>query len=104
MGLAIFDIIKNLTDYNTAEEKYRNYLSRDITTTEAEFYYCFQIGESLVEYNYKKTDFETLTYEELKINGKIYIKYDRKNKSSPQFNFDEAKNLNKKIGDSKICN
>lgn len=102
LGLAIFDIIQNLTDYNINNVEYQNYLSLDIPTKEAEFYYCFQIGKSLVEYKYIKLDLETLVFEELKINGKIYIKFDRRIDSEPLFNFDEAKNLNRKIGNNKI--
>lgn len=102
LGLAVFDIIKNLTDLNSNNELYNNFLTADPNILQAEFTYIFQIGKSLVEYNYVKIDTETILSEELKVNNIVFIKYDRRKKEEPIFNFPEAQSLNKKIGSNKI--
>lgn len=102
LGLAIFDIVKNLTDKEIQIDLYKNYLSAGSNQEYAEFTYTFQIGSSIVEYNYKKSDYNTILDEVLKINDKVIIKYNRKEKEEPIFNLVEAKKLNKKIGQNKI--
>ncbi|MGL5278037.1 MAG: AAA family ATPase [Cetobacterium sp.] len=103
LGLALFDIVKNLTDKEIQTGLYKNYLSAGTSQDYAEFTYIFQIGSSIVEYNYKKSDYNTILDEELKINDRVIIKYDRREKEEPIFNLLEAKNLNKKIGQNKIA-
>lgn len=96
LGLALFDIVRNLTDKTSNDKLYRNYLSA--TGVEyAEFTYTFLIGKSHVTYRYLKSDYETIIDEELSINGSIVIKYDRRLKKEPIFNFPEADNLDRKI-------
>lgn len=102
LGLAIFDIVKNLTDKETHNNLYKNYLSANSEDEYAEFEYLFQIDENLVEYSYKKSDYDTILDEELKIDGKIMIKYNREEKKDPIFNLPEAITLNKNIGQNKI--
>lgn len=102
LGLAIFDIVKNLTDKETRDDDYKNYLFANSKEDYAEFYYEFKIGSSIVEYAYKKKDYETIIDEEFKINGKIILKYDKREKDEPIFNLPEASTLNKKIKDNKI--
>ncbi|MGL4805885.1 MAG: AAA family ATPase [Bacteroidales bacterium] len=77
LGLAIFDIIEHLTDHNKNESRYSYYTNANSKSKIASFKYEFQINEFSVIYEYKKTDYKTLTYERLKINDKEAVVFDR---------------------------
>ena len=60
----------------------------------ANFHYEFKFGEKIVCYKYKKTDYKTIVYESLSIDGKELAFIDKKTS-------EEAKiNINKIISNS----
>lgn len=78
LGWAIFDIIEHLTDKSRIEFPYRHYLNACSKNDLAEFSYEFLINESLVRYDYGKTDYKTLVYESLWINDRLVVSFDRR--------------------------
>lgn len=76
LGLALFDIIFHLTDKETIFKNYIIYQNIEHREKRVEFEYVFQFFGSELRYRYKKTDVETLVYEELSINGECKILYD----------------------------
>lgn len=102
LGSAMFDIITTLTDKEKTLNIYQLY--QNLNTTEnqyAEFYYKLNFNSNIVEYKYKKKDVQDLVYEELKINGEIYLTYDHI--SHVGFNaLKGAENLNLDLTNTKI--
>lgn len=78
LAFAIFDILEHITDKERNEKLYRNYLNANSTSKEASFYYEFFINSQIVVYEYRKSDFKTITYERFLIDGKELIYFDRK--------------------------
>ena len=80
LGLALFDIIANLTDKNSGESFYNYYLKADDSTTKATFCYefVFEGGDSVV-YRYQKGDHHTLYGEELEVNGQLVLRWPTEN-------------------------
>ncbi len=78
LALAIFDIIEHLTDKERNEYSYRNYLNAYSNSKVAEFYYEFLIDSKIVIYEYIKSDYKTIVFERLLINGDEVIRFDRK--------------------------
>lgn len=85
LAFAIFDIVAHLTDLEVNANGYRNYTNTDSHEDIAEFGYVFKFGDSLLEYSYGKTNLKTLIFEELKINNKVLVKYDRRNINEKYF-------------------
>jgi AAA15 family ATPase/GTPase len=77
LALAIFDIIKNLTDKNTNDEDYQNYLNAHSKHEFAAFYYEFEFNKKTVIYEYRKSDYKTIIYESLRIDGIEVVTSDR---------------------------
>lgn len=77
LALAIFDIIEHLTDKRRDEAAYKNYLNAYCDSDVATFYYEFQINSKIVVYEYKKTNYKTITYEHLQIDGNKLVLFDR---------------------------
>ncbi len=72
LGLAVFDIISHLTDKQSNERLYRNYLNAENGASEAEFCYEFLFNSKKVVYKYKKTGSKTLISEEFFIDGEVF--------------------------------
>lgn len=95
LGLAIFDIVKNLSDRQLiSQERYSNYLNADSVTGEAEFTYIFDFNGSQIIYKYKKTNYDKFKCEQVEINGEIIIEYSHQRKKFQTFVIPEAKQLN----------
>jgi AAA15 family ATPase/GTPase len=62
LGLAIFDIVSNLTDKERGIEKYQNYLNADNANDMAEFLYVLKFDDDYIEYRYGKKDIETRNF------------------------------------------
>lgn len=80
LGLAIFDIFRNLTDYNTVVALRRPpYLcaNRPAGVETADFEYTFRLAGSEVVYAYSKYSLDEIVKERLTINGEIVIDFDR---------------------------
>ena len=82
LALAIFDIIEHLTDKQRNENAYRNYLNAYCNTKFATFYYEFFIDNKIISYEYKKTNYKTIIYEQLTIDNLAIITFDRINERS----------------------
>lgn len=103
LGLAIFDIIEHLTDKKRNESKYQNYLNAYSKAPTADFFYEFLINGKTIRYEYKKTDYKTLTYERLSIDDTEFILFDRTNGNNLfAVRFRGTETLNKTINDSQL--
>ena len=102
LGFALFDIVEHLTDKNRDEIPYGNYLNAYSNETEADFYYEFLIEGAIVKYHYKKSDYKTLVFEELCIDGHEIISFDRTAGDTFSVSLLGTENLNKVITDNKI--
>lgn len=77
LGLALFDIFRNLSDVKTDAHIYRNYLNGDNDSNAAEFEYTFEFEGVEVIYNYSKSSYTTFEKEKLTIDGKVVVDFDR---------------------------
>ena len=97
LGLAVMDIIINLTDKHRSlllESSYRNVETENKII---EFKYKFKFHNSIVEYRYGKTGPESIVYEYLDINNKCVISYSRAENEPLSINLRGAETLNKDI-------
>lgn len=97
LALALFDIIEHLTDYNKNEFKYSNYLNASSDKSAATFYYEFLIEETLIVYEYRKSDYKTIESESLTINNVEVVYFDRNIGKSGTVNLLGTENLNTNI-------
>lgn len=77
-GFALFDIVGLLTDKNTntKQKDKHSFLNADCLKEWAEFSYTFQNRGHFINYLYRKTDPDTICYEELRIDNKLIFSYD----------------------------
>ena len=75
-GLAIFDITYHLVDKMRMQDSNNLYTNADSRFKQAKFNYHFDIDGKNVEYKYGKTNYFTLTTEELIIDGESLFSYD----------------------------
>lgn len=80
-GYALFDIVGTLTDKNTIPFQANDFLNADSDDKVAEFSYEFKFDNDLVKYNYKKSEFKKVVFEELYINNDKIYDYDFLKKS-----------------------
>ena len=97
LGLAVMDIIINLTDKEKNPLLSGNYCNAETENKVVEFRYKFKFGESAVEYQYGKTDPQSLVYEYLSINGRCVISYNRLKSEPLVIDLQGAQTLNKDI-------
>ncbi len=103
LGFAIYDISTHLSDKKpVSAEFYENYLNAETGIDIAEFIYNFKFDENIVEYSYGKKSPEEVVYEELKINGKAVVSYNRRREVSATIDLKGAETLNKDLSHSKI--
>jgi energy-coupling factor transporter ATP-binding protein EcfA2 len=97
LGLAIMDIIINLTDKDKILLLTNNYSNAQNGSDLVEFKYKFKFHDIMVEYQYGKIAPELLRYEYLFINEKSVVSYNR-NKNEPLvINLPGTQTLNKDI-------
>jgi len=97
LGLAIMDIIINLTDKEKSLLLDSNYWNAESGSDLVEFIYKFKFHDIMIEYQYGKIAPELLRYEYLFINGKCVVSYNR-NKNEPlEINLPGTQTLNKDI-------
>ena len=95
LGLAIFDIVANLTDNFVNPRNYVNYANRKTKDLRGKFEYKFIFEGIEVIYSYSKVDVRTVVSEKLSIGGKTLIEYDKStDKNSILIAFAGAENLN----------
>lgn len=102
LGFAIFDIIIHATDKEKIYSYYNHYFNAENDIKTAEFFYMFKFDKDIVEYEYKKEDYQVPFYEKLKINGKIVVECDRKINSEVTINLEEARTLKTNIENDKL--
>ena len=96
-GLAIMDIIINLTDKEKAPLLLSNYRNLETENQTVEFCYKFKFGGSTVEYRYGKADPQVLVYEYLFVNNKCVISYNRLENELLAIDLPGTQTLNKDI-------
>lgn len=95
LGLAIFDIVANLTDNFVNPNNYINYLNRKTKAFRVNFEYKFILKNIEVIYSYSKADVRTILSEKLSIGGRTLIEYDKtQDNDSILIAFSGAENLN----------
>ena len=103
LALAIMDIILHLTDKYKTLDLYNNYLNADNNPISlAEFSYSFLINDTILEYKYGKSDYETLIYESLSIDNNELIQYDRRVNHQLKIDLPGTETLNKNLDQIKI--
>ena len=76
LALALFDIVSHLTDKEKLPKRYQPYLNMNSKKMTADFEYDFEFDGMRIQYEYKKRDVFTLTYESLKIDDNEVICFD----------------------------
>ncbi|AQX51839.1 AAA family ATPase [Elizabethkingia anophelis] len=102
LALAIFDIIEHLTDKQRNENAYRNYLNAYSNSDTACFYYEFSINSNIVIYEYKKTDYKTIVYEKLQIDGNEVVFFDRNSSFNATIHLQGAESLKTDIDNTEL--
>ena len=96
IGFALFDIVGTLTDKRVDIDQENNFLNADSKENVAEFEYEFRFNDNYIKYNYKKSEFKKLVYEELFLNDEKIYDYDfiEKKGNYEKLNLIEADTLN----------
>ncbi|QZE14167.1 AAA family ATPase [Halosquirtibacter laminarini] len=94
LGLAIFDIVSHLTDKESKNYLYNNYLNAENDLGYATFEYLFEFEGVEVRYCYTKKNYNKLIYEALYLDGKLMALSDLLQKI---VHFKGTENLNKDI-------
>lgn len=104
LGLAIFDIFEQLTDFKVDESLYRTYLNANLPDDEgmAEFEYTFGFDGNEVVYSYGKTSLYDFVYEQLTINGNVIISSDRRNGTTFTCTLPGTESLRNSLTDTSI--
>jgi len=102
LGLAIFDIVSHLTDFNVNKSMYFGYLNAISKKEMATFKYDFKFGDDIVTYFYGKKNISTILFEELSINGEVIASINRNESPLAFFDIEGAETLNKNMGESPI--
>ncbi|MGL5960430.1 MAG: AAA family ATPase [Cetobacterium sp.] len=102
LGLAIFDIVSHLTDYEKKSDLYEIYTNAESLEEITEFYYEFVFGDRVVKYIYWKKDHENLLKEELYFGDRLMVSYDRLKEEQPVIKISGTETLNKNLKDKKI--
>lgn len=75
-GLAMFDIVTHLSSNNVTPNIYDYYLNVDSLNDYAEFHYQFVFQKDEIDYIYRKDEKQSLIYERISINKKLFFEYD----------------------------
>jgi len=97
LGLAIMDIIINLTDKEKNLLLDSNYRNLESDSDLVEFRYKFKFHDIMVEYQYGKNAPESICYERLFINEKCVVSYNRTTNEPLIINLPGTQTLNKDI-------
>ena len=75
LGLALFDLINNLTDNTKTTRDVMPFRNLDSKNKDVKFKYVFKFDNQILEYIYSKATPTEFLYEELKINNQTLIKF-----------------------------
>lgn len=102
LGFAMLDVTLHLNERKTGNSNYQHYLPIGSDSKLAEFKYHLVFGDDNVCYEYGKSDWNSLVYESLTINGDRVLAFDRRTDSEAAITLKGTETLKKEIGDSKI--
>lgn len=102
LGLALFDIVAHLTDFNINDGMYSNYINAMNNSGIARFKYDFKFGDNIVTYSYGKSGITELVYEELTINNHLVASINREIDFNAYFSLSGTESLNTDLAESKI--
>lgn len=104
LGLAIFDIFEQLTDFKVDDSLYRTYLNAELPddTGMAEFEYTFGFEGNEVVYSYGKTSLHDFVYECLSINGNEIISSNRRSGNTFTCKLPGTETLRNTVSDNSI--
>lgn len=97
LALAMFDIVRMLTDKTFDVSRYGNYknvLRQDDLTS---FSYVFRFGDDEVVYEYEKDGLDNPVAERLSINGRTKLSFDRRTGNEVEQSFEGAQMLGRRI-------
>ncbi len=97
LGIAIFDIVGHLTDKESNDSVYTNYLNAYSELSEATFHYEFVFEGNKVIYEYKKTNFKTIVTENFFVNGVELASIDRRKNDEATFQFEGTESLKREL-------
>jgi AAA15 family ATPase/GTPase len=97
LGLAMMDIVINLTDKEKMPLLTNNYRNAESGSNLVEFRYKFKFNEAMIEYQYGKNAPESLCYEHLFINEKCVVSYNKLTREPLMIDLPGAQTLNKDI-------
>ncbi|MBD3724737.1 MAG: ATP-binding protein [Flavobacteriaceae bacterium] len=97
LGLAIFDIICHLTDKEHGDSEYSFYLNALNDSNFATFKYEFLIDSKKVNYEYKKSDNNTILFESFKIEDVLIAEINREVNNKAFINLKGAESLNNDV-------
>ncbi|MDC7237753.1 MAG: ATP-binding protein [Sphaerochaetaceae bacterium] len=103
--LALFDIVYSLTDLNHRQrgpEKSSNYQNIFKKNDLVEFEYRFNFDDNIVIYNYKKKNIDEIIFEELIINDKTLIYFDKSKGFTFNHHFKESQSLTLDLNNPKL--
>mgnify|MGYP001236027240 CR=1 FL=1 len=102
LAFAIFDIIEHLTDKERNEHLYKNYLNAVCDSKVASFYFEFLIKSKIVVYEYRKSDYKTISFERFLIDDQELAIFDRTKDSHAKIHFKGAETLKTSIDNSEL--
>ncbi|MDH1277182.1 ATP-binding protein [Acinetobacter johnsonii] len=101
LGLALFDIVKNVTDFEFPINCYgQNYAYIGTINSPTEFKYYFEFENGTLSYFYKKSDYQTYLYEELRINDEVVVI--RNNNNIEKLTFDGTEFLQRELSNDQL--
>ena len=108
LGIALFDIVNHLTQKYKSDKYYKNFTYGGDSALNVKFEYTFNLGNQVIEYQYKKNSEGILVEESLVVEGKSV--FNRKNQhldlDEKQFpiNSNAKKNLQTNANNISIVN
>ena len=97
LALAVFDIVRMLTDNEFSISRYGNYKNILRQNELTSFSYTFLFGKDEVVYSYEKDGLDKPIAERLLINGRKKLSFDRRISNEMQQSFEGAQTLERRI-------
>lgn len=103
LGLAIFDLVFHLTDFNSNElVKRPDYQNANKINAIPKFTYIFQFDDDIVRYEYRKVNVSNLLKEDLYLNDKHVLSFDYFNRKNNFVEKELVNNLQINLPDNRL--
>lgn len=105
IGLAVFDITNSITNKESDVRYHKNYSCLNNDFNDVYFKYTFKFKKNTVEYEYIKSDYQTLLYESLTINNQLVLRLHRKDAHERNWgksDYEAFKRIGEEIKKSKV--